>query len=79
VTRTGRQYAPSRPSPRTRWGWWSGALEIPSLHQVPTLAVDVTGQGPARGIVWYRGDMDPDGLASTAGATQLCLQPSVHC
>lgn len=47
---------------------WGAGNSFPS--QVPTLAVDVAGHGPARGIVWYWGDMDPEGLAIAAEASQ---------
>lgn len=33
---------------------------------VPALTVDLAGHGPARGNVWYWGDLDPQGLAIAA-------------
>jgi hypothetical protein len=48
---------------------WGAGKSFPS--QVPTLAVDVAGHGPTAGIVWYWGDMDPDGLAIAAEASRL--------
>jgi hypothetical protein len=47
---------------------WGAGNSFPS--QVPALAVDVAGHGPAQGIVWYWGDMDPEGLAIAAEASR---------
>jgi hypothetical protein len=48
---------------------WGAGKSFPS--QVPTLNVDVAGYGPARGIVWYWGDLDPDGLAIAVEAANI--------
>lgn len=50
---------------------WGAGRSFPS--QVPTLMVDVAGHGPTRGIVWYWGDMDPDGLSIAAEAARLSV------
>lgn len=51
---------------------WGAGRSFPS--QVPTLTVDIAGHGPARGTVWYWGDMDPDGLAIAADAARLSAE-----
>jgi len=48
---------------------WGAGKSFPS--QVPALSVDIAGHGPVRGVVWYWGDMDPDGLAIAAEASRL--------
>ncbi|OBK67150.1 hypothetical protein A5653_17625 [Mycobacterium colombiense] len=48
---------------------WGAGKSFPS--QVPALAVDIAGHGPTRGVVWYWGDMDPDGLAIATEASRL--------
>ncbi|MFM9035941.1 MAG: Wadjet anti-phage system protein JetD domain-containing protein [Mycobacterium sp.] len=62
---------------------WGAGKAFPS--QVPTLTVDIAGHGPARGTVWYWGDMDPDGLAIAVEAQRLStaingppLRPAHH-
>ena len=48
---------------------WGAGKSFPS--QIPTLNVDVAGNGPARGTVWYWGDLDPDGLAIAVEAANV--------
>lgn len=48
---------------------WGAGRAFPS--QVSTLTVDVAGRGPVRGVVWYWGDMDPEGLAIAADAAAV--------
>lgn len=38
------------------------------LAQIATLTLDVAGRGPVTGIVWYWGDLDPEGLAIATNA-----------
>lgn len=46
---------------------WGAGRAFPT--QATTLTLDVAGQGPITGIVWYWGDMDPDGLAIASAAS----------
>ncbi|MEV6969255.1 hypothetical protein AB0M47_29510 [Hamadaea sp. NPDC051192] len=48
---------------------WGSGNSFPS--QVETLTVDVAGQGPIRGTVWYWGDLDPAGLTIAADAHRV--------
>ncbi len=45
---------------------WGSGRTFPV--QVPSLAVDVAGQGPLRGVAWYWGDYDPVGTATAVAA-----------
>ncbi|WP_134731665.1 hypothetical protein [Amycolatopsis nivea] len=47
---------------------WGSGKTFPA--QVPSLAVDVAGQGPLRGIAWYWGDYDPIGTATAVAAAR---------
>jgi hypothetical protein len=52
--------------------------------QIPALAVDVAGRGPATGTIWYWGDYDPPGVTTAveAGAVGAALglriRPAEH-
>jgi hypothetical protein len=48
---------------------WGAGKSFPA--QIPTLNVDVAGHGPAKGTVWYWGDLDPDGLAIAVEAANV--------
>lgn len=45
---------------------WGAGRAFPS--QVPALKVDVAGRGQAEGVIWYWGDLDPDGLVIASEA-----------
>ncbi|WP_328609435.1 hypothetical protein OG943_10005 [Amycolatopsis sp. NBC_00345] len=47
---------------------WGAGKTFPA--QVPSLAVDVAGQGPLRGVAWYWGDFDPAGTATAVAAAR---------
>lgn len=49
-------------------GWGSGKA-FPA--QVSSLTVDIAGQGPLRGVVWYWGDYDPPGTGTAATAARI--------
>ena len=49
-------------------GWGSGKT-FPA--QVSSLTVDIAGQGPLRGVVWYWGDYDPPGTKTAATAARI--------
>jgi hypothetical protein len=60
-------------------GWGSGKA-FPA--QVSSLTVDIAGQGPLRGVVWYWGDYDPPGTAIAATAARMteeveCAPPPI--
>lgn len=57
---------------------WGAGRAFPT--QVPTLSVDVAGRGPVRGVVWYWGDLDPDGLtiAAHAAAATTTATPQIR-
>jgi hypothetical protein len=45
---------------------WGSGTAFPA--QVETLGVDIAGQGPVTGVVWYWGDLDPAGVRIGADA-----------
>lgn len=47
---------------------WGSGKTFPA--QVPSLEVDVAGQGPLCGIAWYWGDYDPIGTATAVAAAR---------
>jgi hypothetical protein len=56
-------------------GWGSGKA-FPA--QVSSLAIDIAGQGPLRGIAWYWGDYDPTGMAIAVVASQMTSEVQVR-
>lgn len=56
-------------------GWGSGKA-FPA--QVSSLTVDIAGQGPLRGVVWYWGDYDPPGTATAATAARMTEEVDVR-
>jgi Uncharacterized protein conserved in bacteria C-term(DUF2220) len=51
---------------------WGSGLAFPS--QVASLLVDLAGQGPVTGRVWYWGDLDPAGVDIAVAAANAATQ-----
>ncbi|WP_370948846.1 hypothetical protein AB5J62_15190 [Amycolatopsis sp. cg5] len=47
---------------------WGSGKTFPA--QAPSLATDVAGQGPLRGVAWYWGDYDPAGTFTAVAAAR---------
>lgn len=55
---------------------WGSGKTFPA--QVPSLAVDVAGQGPVQGVAWYWGDFDPAGTATAVAAARTAPDVDVR-